>query len=163
MESLKTPSIKIGVKKRNSQESEDLPEDEAPSSDHVKEERADPAAPVNQEELDRFWKKFAEGKKASGKDSEHQVMCQPHKLLSDFTIQITLASSIQEDILNMFKTDLLTFLRAELNNQKLTIITEVDREISTRKPYTDKEKLAFLIEKKPELKDLVDRLGLDTG
>lgn len=50
----------------------------------------------------------------------------------------------------------------EKSEGKLTSLKIVPGDMveTERKPYTDKEKLEFLVEKHPELKDVIEKLGL---
>jgi len=82
--------------------------------------------------------------------------------LVDETIILKLLNPIQVDILNDFKDELMEYLRNELKNDHLSIKTEVIQLSDKKMLYTTKEKLDFLIEKNPELKNLKDKLGLDT-
>ncbi|HEY3405025.1 MAG TPA: hypothetical protein VGK59_16670 [Ohtaekwangia sp.] len=61
------------------------------------------------------------------------------------------------------RIELSTFIREKLKNSSIQIIgkmLEVDD--SKKTYYTPREKFEYLIEKNPILKELKDRLGLDT-
>jgi DNA polymerase-3 subunit gamma/tau len=60
------------------------------------------------------------------------------------------------------KTELVEYVRNSLKNQSIQIVGEL-REAEQRKViYTNREKFDYLVQKNPILKELKDRLGLDT-
>jgi len=59
-------------------------------------------------------------------------------------------------------TDLVTYLRNRLSNPTIKV-ESVMKEMDVKKmAYTNKEKFDLLAEKNPMLKELKERLGLDT-
>ena len=77
------------------------------------------------------------------------------------TIRITLTSIIQQDILDLFKADLMDYIRNKLENDKISIQAVINEEESEKKLYTSKEKLDFLISRNPAIAELQKKLGLD--
>ena len=77
------------------------------------------------------------------------------------TVVIKLTNAVKIDILDRFRSDLVTHLKSKLNNGKLVLEIELVKEEAKRMIYTNKEKFDYLAEKKPILKQLKDRLGLD--
>jgi len=63
--------------------------------------------------------------------------------------------------INNKKTDLLSFLRKELNNFQISLILTVKQIISEARPYTTKEKFNSMIEKNAYLLKLKEQLDLD--
>ena len=77
-------------------------------------------------------------------------------------IVIHFENRVQLDNFEELKTDLLFFLRQNLSNPDVKITAEVKAHTNDAKRlYTDKDKLDFLIEQKPIIQELKDRLGLD--
>ena len=77
-------------------------------------------------------------------------------------IVIHFENRVQLDNFEELKTDLLFFLRQNLSNANVKITAEVKAHTSDAKRlYTDKDKLAYLIEQRPIVQDLKNRLGLD--
>ena len=64
-------------------------------------------------------------------------------------------------ILDKFRSDLITYLKTRLNNRHLKLETEITKIEKSHTPYTNSEKFEFMAEKKPILKELKNRLGLD--
>lgn len=112
------------------------------------------------EALQMVWDEFAEQRKMYV--AEYQLLTQPFDRRGN-EIVIHLHNPIQDTLLNTIKGDLLAFLRNKLQNRSITLVGEEPRESESKKIlYTPKEKFDFLLEKYPELKELRDRLGLDT-
>lgn len=114
------------------------------------------------EQLSTQWNDFANQKKAAGRDVEYTVMKQDMYLREDgTTIVLKLTNSVKIDILDKFRSDLITHLKSKLNNRNLKLETELVEEENQKMIYTNKEKFEYLAEKKPVLNLLKDRLGLD--
>ena len=77
------------------------------------------------------------------------------------TIPLTLTNLLEEDTLNALKSDLLQRLRAQLGNPNITLSATVTREEHQRRPYTPAEKLNYLADKYPHVRELTKRLELD--
>ncbi len=133
------------------------PPSEAPSS-----VTATAVAPISLTKLREAWKAFADERRAAGKDSEYHVLNQPITLADDgVTIPLTLTNLLEEDSLNGVKSELLQRLRAQLGNPSITLSATVNREEHQRRPYTPAEKLNYLAEKYPQVRELTQRLELD--
>ena len=143
------------------------PSEAAPSEDTVAEPTPSlppppSQSPVSLSQLREEWRAFAEERRALGKDSEYIALNHPIHLKEDgVTIPITLMSPLQEDSLNAIKAELLQRLRKHLNNTGLTIEVTLNREEHQRRPYTPAEKLNYLAEKHPHVRELAERLALD--
>ncbi len=75
---------------------------------------------------------------------------------------IHLLNPVQESMLSGLKSELTTFLREKLRNNSINVKGEL-RELDEKKmKYTDRDKFDFLLDKNPLLKEMKDRLGLDT-
>ena len=123
---------------------------------------AAPAVPVSLTKLREAWKAFADEQRAAGKDSAYHVLNQPITLADDgHTIPLTLTNLLEEDTLNALKSDLLQRLRAQLGNPNITLSATVTREEHQRRPYTPAEKLNYLADKYPHVRELTKRLELD--
>ncbi|MEQ8927764.1 MAG: hypothetical protein RLO81_18245 [Fulvivirga sp.] len=114
-----------------------------------------------EEELLTTWNDFAEKAKAEGRDSEYAVLKQNVRLENEHTIIITFTNSVKLVILDKFRSDLITYLKTKLNNRHIKLETELKEEEQSKVPYTNGEKFEFMSEKKPILKELKNRLGLD--
>ena len=78
-------------------------------------------------------------------------------------IVVDLLSPVHETMLNNIKIELTTFLREQVRNSSIQVTGKLREEGQEQRIiYTNREKFDFLAEKNPLLKELKDRLGLDT-
>ncbi|MEM6846231.1 MAG: DNA polymerase III subunit gamma/tau [Bacteroidota bacterium] len=113
-------------------------------------------------ELTEIWNEFTEERRDMGKETEYVLLKQPLALEEDgVTIPLTFISPIQQDQFDAVRAELLQRLRHRLNNSQINIITKVEKEDRNRRPYTPSEKLNYLSEKYPLLRELTQRMGLD--
>ncbi|MEM7109825.1 MAG: hypothetical protein AAF519_16490, partial [Bacteroidota bacterium] len=118
-------------------------------------------SPFSLEQLRRVWDRFAEQKKQEGRDAEYTVLKQDIRLVDEFKIVLTLTNSVKINILDRFRSDLITYLKKELDNGEIVLETELVAEEKGRVLYTNREKFEHLAQKKPILNELKNRLGLD--
>lgn len=113
------------------------------------------------ENLKSAWSGFTDKVKAEGRDQLFIILNQGFKLKEDLTIEIKLSSSLQEDTLDLHRTELTQYLRSTLKNSKINISSILVQEHSKKMIYTPQEKFNHLAEKHPALLELRERLGLD--
>jgi hypothetical protein len=65
-------------------------------------------------------------------------------------------------MLTNLRSDLTTFLRDRLRNQSINITGELRVADERKVIYTNREKFDYLVARNPMLRELKDRLGLDT-
>lgn len=81
----------------------------------------------------------------------------------NYVITINVRNKLQVDEIKESRKKIVDILRRKLNNKVLQIRIKVENAPQTRKPYTKKEKYDYMVKKNPALKNLRDRLGLDTN
>jgi hypothetical protein len=89
------------------------------------------------------------------------MLSQPFTL-DGHTIIVELLSPIHETMLNNIKSELTGFLRERLRNSSIQVTGQLLEGEEKKIIYTNREKFDFLVEKNPMLRELKDRLGLDT-
>lgn len=89
------------------------------------------------------------------------MLTQPYDL-RDGVIVVPLLSPVHETMLNAIKSEITSFVRERLQNNSIQVTGELQAEHDKKIIYTNREKFEFLAEKNPMLKELRDRLGLDT-
>lgn len=90
------------------------------------------------------------------------MLSQPYAL-RDKQIVVSLLSPVHETMLNNIKSEIAAFLREKLKNNAITITGELSHHVDEKKViYTNREKFDYLAGKNPMLRELRDRLGLDT-
>ena len=65
-------------------------------------------------------------------------------------------------MLGNIRAELSAFLREKLRNNSVTLVGKLQEHADKKVIYTNREKFDYLVEKNPLLKELKDRLGLDT-
>lgn len=112
--------------------------------------------------LETAWNHFADEMKKKNKiNLSCTLMSRKPEYEDENTIVFYVLNSVQEDEINVVKTDLLTHLRASLKNGALQLRIVVNETKSERKPYTGEEKYQRLVEKNPTLNKLKQRFGLE--
>ncbi|MEK6476220.1 DNA polymerase III subunit gamma/tau [Catalinimonas sp. 4WD22] len=145
------------VKKETVQEEIAVAEEKPEQQEQVMGTRTVEIARLRQE-----WAKFAEQKKLAGRDSAYMVLNQEVNLLEDgVTIPLKMTNSLQMDVLNEVRVELIQYLRKELHNSQINVTAELVKDEKQRKLYTASEKLNYLMEKNPQVRALKEKLGLD--
>ena len=116
--------------------------------------------PFTADDLRATWKQYAETRKIY--QAEYYLLSQEVEIRSNQVV-VHLHNSFQETLINTIKADALSFLREKLENNSIQLIGELTAIDDSKKViYTNKEKFDHLAEKNPKLKELKERLGLDT-
>jgi hypothetical protein len=115
--------------------------------------------PFTPEQLHQAWVEFTEKRRAF--QGEYHLLKQPYELLGS-QITIPLANPVQETMLKELKVELTTYLREQLGNQTIQVVGEIRMQEDKKMIYTSRDKFDYLADKNPAIKELKDRLGLDT-
>lgn len=91
------------------------------------------------------------------------MLTQPFEIRENVII-VSLLSPVHDTMLNNIKSEIASFLREKLKNSTIQVKGELQTSAddSRKVMYTPREKFEYLMEKNPLLKELRDRLGLDT-
>lgn len=112
-----------------------------------------------EDQLRNVWMEFAEQRRKL--QAEYQLLAQPYEY-NNHVITVTLLSPVHETMLNGFKSDLAAFVRERLKNNLIQITGKLVEHEDKKMLYTAREKFDYLSGKNPALRELKDRLGLDT-
>lgn len=116
----------------------------------------------SREELMENWLRFAEMMRKEKPRMATTLKASNPVIKDDFVIEIEMSNKVQEDDFNlMIKADLANFLRQELKNDNLKIVTFVPETNKEKALYTDEDKYKYLTEKNPNINKLKQRLNLD--
>ena len=85
------------------------------------------------------------------------------ELKDDGRLFFELDNSIQNDLVNTIKPELVSFLRRELRNDRIELVTQVSEKIKNRIIYTDNDKFDAMAKKNPNLVKLKQKFNLDFG
>jgi hypothetical protein len=109
--------------------------------------------------LAQVWEEFALLRK--GQVAEYQLLKRGFTFVNSL-ITIPLSNPIEEQLLQNIRVQLTSYLRDKLNNSSISVIGVLEEIGSKKVVYTNKEKFDHLADKNPMLRELKERLGLDT-
>ncbi|MBC6606936.1 DNA polymerase III subunit gamma/tau [Hymenobacter sp. BT188] len=132
-------------------------------------EVAEPSGPalglptVDEELLQRVWQELKEEKRTQDRMSEYMVLNRAVTANEQHVIELLVDNPIQIDQFNDFRIEFLTELRRRTGYPRLTVQPIMGEQVQTaRKLYTSADKFEYLAEKFPSLREMKQRLGLDT-
>lgn len=121
--------------------------------------RRELAEPFTPEQFHSSWNEYALSRRKF--QAEYQLLSQPYDL-NGSKVTLHLLSPVQESILATLRSELTTYLRENLKNDSI-LVNGLLREADEKKMmYTPRDKFEYLQKKLPMLKELKERLGLDT-
>ena len=85
------------------------------------------------------------------------------EIKKDFKLQLEIENSVQDDLVSSIKPELVSWLRKELKNSKIQLVTKITEKIKGRIIYTDSEKYEEMLKKNPKLALLKQKFNLDFG
>ncbi len=78
-------------------------------------------------------------------------------------LMLKVDSNLVNSEISSIKPDLVSWLRQELKNSSIELITEVVQQKVDSKPYSEKEKLDEMVKKNPAINQLKQIFNLDLG
>lgn len=124
----------------------------------------DSRKPFTADNLLKLWNNYAAEVKRNGKINLFTIMTANSPLLLDnFVIELTIENRIQEELLIVEKIDLLNFLRLQLENFGIDIVTRQAEQNEKKKLYTSHEKYQHMVAKNPNLEEFRRRFNLDVN
>ncbi|EDM34988.1 DNA polymerase III, tau and gamma subunits [Pedobacter sp. BAL39] len=116
------------------------------------------------EQLILLWNQYAERAKEMGRINIYTLMSGADPSLEGpEVISVNVEHKLQEHLLQEEMVDLMNFLRPQLKNFNISIVTkQVAREVVNRL-YTSTEKYQYLVEKNPKLEEFRRRFNLDVN
>jgi DNA polymerase-3 subunit gamma/tau len=122
----------------------------------------DSRAEFDSDTLLKYWNQYAEKIKREGKINIFTIMTSnPPTLLENFVIELIIENKVQEELLINEKVDLLNFLRTELKNFGIELVTKQVEATGKKRLYTSTEKYNHMVEKNPKLEEFRRRFNLD--
>lgn len=117
---------------------------------------------LNKEDLEEVWKKAVDIVPADQRDLRSTLMSAVPKIGSDFVLEMEVKNQIQKDKVDIYRQELVPFIRKELNNKFITLEVKVNFEKTVdAKPVSPNEKFMHLASKNPALNDLQQKFGLE--
>ncbi len=121
-----------------------------------------PTEPFTIEAFESKWKEFKHSLEIAGKYSLANIFEETPEVNNN-EIHLTLENKALSEEFNAHKTEVLDFLRKELNNYDINITTSINKDLTTKKAYTPQEKFMKMSEKNPHVIQLAKMLDGDIG
>ena len=135
--------------------------------DDEKEDDEKQRSPIIEEDFSeskmiKVWNDFANIKKEDGRTNLFITLTAlPPNLKDKNKIEIKISNDAQQKLLNENRVELMEYLRKNLKNDTIEVVSIITEEIRSDIPYTPTDKFNKMIEKNTSLKILRDELGLD--
>lgn len=149
-----TPSIKDALAGNAAEKKSDNEVHEAVYNEY--ENFNDPFTP---EELAVKWKEFQT--KISDRPNLLSTLSNVPDITQGNKLILKVGNSVQEEDVRQIKPELVSYLRKELRNSGIEIITSLEKIESERRIFSDSEKMQMMIQKNPLLFDLKQKFNLD--
>lgn len=111
------------------------------------------------EMLDQKWKEFL-GRIEDRPNLQSTLARTPH-LEADFKLVLDIDNSVQSDLINSIKPELVAWLRKELRNSNIQLVTRITEVEKEKLIYTDSEKYMEMLKVNPQLELLKQKFNLD--
>lgn len=111
------------------------------------------------EQLAIKWLEFQE--KISDRPNLRSTLSLIPEIVEAKTLILKIGNSIQEEEVRMIKPELIAFLRRELRNSDIELITKLEKLENERVLFSDSEKMQSMINKNPALMELKQKFNLD--
>ncbi len=121
----------------------------------------DEAEKFSSSDLEQKWKSFLS--KLEDRPSLQTTLSYVPEIKEDFQLYLEIENSVQEDNINQIKPELVSWLRKELHNSKISLVTKITEKSRGRVIYTDEEKYNEMLKKNPSLSVLKQKFNLDFG
>lgn len=121
-----------------------------------------PRTPFTVDQLAAKWKSYGYKLKQSGRQGLHVTLSKRAPVLSDdFVIDFEIDNEVQKMEMESERSDLLSFLRSELNNYGISLNITLTAKDDSIRTLTSKDKFLKMAEKNSVLHELRERLNLD--
>ena len=140
----------------------EVPETKEASVAKKAESSEGPAAEVSKEKVGWALEEIIQGYKQSHRNMEIAVFKQSFELRG-CQVHFSLHGELQQDIFEKCKPEINRLLKQKLKHPEVEVTCEVKQEEESGKNlYTSTDKLNYLLEKSPAMKELQKRFGLET-
>ncbi len=117
--------------------------------------------PVNQQQLEDTWKNYAEELKNIDPRIYSTLSAYQPTLKENGIIEFPVSNPLQEELMRNIRIKLLTYLRKNLNNFSLDIVTTITDKVVSNRLYTAEDKFEHMAKHYPELLKLKQQFNLD--
>ncbi len=115
-----------------------------------------------EQEMQNIWRDYSENTRKVGKTNLFVTLSSFSPTLeNEHIIRLKISNDTQQKILDENKSELINFLKTNLQNDYIEIHSELTEEVKNKIPYTSIDKFKKMTEENPSLKILQEKLGLD--
>ena len=123
--------------------------------------QSDEEEEFSKEDLELKWKEFLT--RLNDQHNLKATLSKVPEIKENWQLFLEIDNSIQNDLINSVKPQLVSFLRKELKNSKINLEIKVAKDIKNKIVYTDEDKFEKMKEKNPSIELLKKKLNLDFG
>ena len=152
-----TPSIKNALKGNFGDDEKRL----SAKQQHELHTKTDELEKFSKQDLKVKWKEFLI--RLEDRPNLQSTLSDVPELKENYELLLEIDNSIQSNLINSIKPELISFLRRELKNSKIELVVKVTEKIKNRIIYTDMDKFDEMAKKNPNLKKLKQKFNLDFG
>lgn len=105
------------------------------------------------------WEEFVN--RLSDRPNLQSTLSRVPDLEQDFQLVLEIDNSVQDDLINTIKPELVSWLRKELKNSKIHLTTQISETEREKIIYSDSEKYMEMLKKNPKLELLKQKFKLD--
>ncbi len=146
----------ISIKKAKEENGKKKPAEEAEEDLSGK-----PATEFSQKKLESVWTLFTESIKKKSPNLYSTLTRNKPELKENFRIELVIDNKVQEREILERKSNIMFFLREELNNYHIQLDTRIEESHEEKKAYLPEEIYQEMVKKNPNIKKLKDELDLE--
>ncbi|GAB1453639.1 hypothetical protein MASR2M47_36950 [Draconibacterium sp.] len=155
MDNISTPSIKSALEGRSMENQLSAKEQ------HQIYSKEDEKEDFTIEELKVKWESFLT--RLDDRPNLQSTLSNLPELKEGYQLLLEIENTVQEDLINNIKPELVSYLRVELKNSFIQLNTLITQKVKGRIIYTDAEKYDELVKENPSLALLRKKFNLDFG
>ncbi len=111
------------------------------------------------EQFEVKWREYLE--RLSDRPALKATLAKIPEIVNGHQLMLPISNSMQDEEIGKIKPDMVSFLRKELRNTNIELITEIVAEEGTaKKAYSEREKFQEMIKKNPNFSLLAQKFGL---
>ncbi len=152
-EQMKSPSIKDALAGKFEEEKLSAKEQ------HEAYTRVQEVNDFSTESLGLKWNEFL--KRIEDRPNLRSTLSKIPRLEEEYQLVLEIDNSVQDDLINTIKPELIAWLRKELRNSKVQLITRITETEKEKLIYTDSEKYLEMLKKNPHIELLKHKFKLD--
>ncbi len=123
--------------------------------------KADEEEEFTAEELKQKWEQFLT--RLEERPNLKSTLSTVPEIKEDFKLLLEIKNRIQDDLIGSIKPELVSWLRKELKNSRIQLVTKISEEVKSPIIYSDSEKFEEMRKKNPDIALLKEKFKLDFG